>query len=330
MSRQKYWQAINSALAEELDRDERVVLLGEDVAAPGGPFGASKGLLEKFGPKRVRDTPISEAAISGMAVGAAMAGLRPVVEIMFFDFITLAMDQLVNQAAKMSYMSMGHYSVPLTMRTMCGAQLGSGPQHSQSLESWVASVPGLKVVWGGTPADAKGLLKSAIRDPDPVVVIESGGLWSSRAEVPDEPDHLVPIGRATVRRPGRDVTVVCWGATVTRAVQAASTLAVTGVDVEVLDLRTLCPMDTERLLDSLDKTGRLVVVQDATGPCSVGAEVVRIAATAGFDSLRTAPEVVSPPFAPVPFPPGLDQAYFPQADDVVDAVRRTVSREVMQ
>lgn len=327
MSRRKYWQAINSALAEELSRDERVVLFGEDVAAPGGPFGASKGLLERFGPNRVRDTPISEAAISGMAVGAAMAGLRPVVEIMFFDFITLAMDQLVNQAAKMSYMSMGHYSVPLTVRTMCGAQLGSGPQHSQSLESWVASVPGLKVVWGGTPADAKGLLKSAIRDPDPVVVIESGGLWSSRAEVPDEPDHLVSIGRATVRRPGRDVTLVCWGATVPRADHAAAALAEDGIDVEVVDLRTLTPLDNTRVLGSVAKTGRLVVVQDATGPCSVGAEVVRQVATAGFGTLRAAPLMITPPFAPVPFPPVLERAYFPQTGDIVAAARNLVGRD---
>lgn len=328
MTRQKYWQAINAALAEELRRDERVVLFGEDVAAPGGPFGASKGLLDEFGSTRVRDTPISEATITGVAVGAAMAGLTPIVEIMFFDFITLAMDQLVNQAAKMSYLSMGHYPVPLTLRTMCGAHLGPGPQHSQNLESWVASVPGLKVVWGGTPADAKGLLKSAIRDPDPVVVIESGGLWSTRGEVPDDPDHLVPIGAANVRRTGDDVTLVCWGSTVPRADEAATRLATEGINIEVVDLRTLSPLDTDTVLGSVNKTGRLVVVQDATGPCSVGSEVVRLAAEEAFTSLRAAPSVVSSPFAPVPFSPGLGNAYFPQYDDVVDAIRRTMSLEV--
>lgn len=328
MNQQKYWQAINAALAEELRRDETVVLFGEDVAAPGGPFGASKGLLDEFGPNRVRDTPISEAAITGVAVGSAIAGLRPIIEIMFFDFITLALDQLANQAAKMAYMSMGHYSVPLTLRSMCGAHLGSGPQHSQNLESWVASVPGLKVVWGGTPADAKGLLKAAIRDPDPVVVVESAGLWSTKGEVPDDPNHLVPLGQANIRRPGEDVTLVCWGGTVPRADLAASTLAADDIDVEVVDLRTLNPLDTNRILGSLDKTGRLVVVQDATGPCSVGADVVRLAATAGFDSLRAAPEVVSPPFAPVPFTPTLERAYFPQSDDVVTAVKRTLMLEV--
>ena len=327
MTRRKYWQAINDALREELGRDERVVLFGEDIAEPGGPFGASNGLLAEFGPGRVRDTPISEAAITGMAVGSAMAGLRPIVEIMFFDFITLALDQLVNQAAKMSYMSMGHYSVPLTLRTLCGAHLGSGPQHSQNLESWVASVPGLKVVWGGTPADAKGLLKAAVRDPDPVVVIESAGLWSSRAEVPDDTEHVVPIGEASTRRVGTDVTLICWGSTVPRADRAAATLAEEGISVEVLDLRTLNPLDVRHILGSVTKTGRLVVVQDATGPCSVGTEVIRIAATHGFGSLRTAPQLVSPPFAPTPFPGRLARAYFPQNDDIVAAVRRAVAKE---
>lgn len=327
MTRRKYWQAINDGLAEELRRDPAVVLFGEDVGAPGGPFGATKGLLGEFGPQRVRDTPISEAALTGVAVGAAMAGLRPVVEIMFFDFVTLAMDQLANQAAKMSYMSMGHYPVPLTLRTMCGAHLGSGPQHSQSLEAWLAAVPGLKVVWGGTPADAKGLLKAAVRDPDPVVVIESAGLWSTRGEVPDAPDEVVPIGAANIRRPGSDATLVCWGGTVPRADAAASALAEEGIDVEVVDLRSLSPLDETTLLASVGRTGRLVVLQDATGPCSVGSEVVRLVTTQRFGSLRAAPAVVCPPFAPVPFPPVLERAYFPQIEDAVAAVRRTLAAE---
>lgn len=326
MNKCKYWQAINTALAEELRRDETVVLFGEDVAAPGGPFGATKGLLAEFGAKRVRDTPISEAALTGIAVGSAMAGLRPVLEIMFFDFITLAMDQLANQAAKMSYMSMGHFSVPLTLRTMCGAHLGSGPQHSQNLESWVASVPGLKVVWGGTPSDAKGLLKAAIRDPDPVIVIESAGLWSTKGEVPDD-DHVVPLGQANIRRAGSDVTLVCWGATVPRADAAAEQLSRDGIDVEVLDLRTLSPLDTHGILRSVRKTGRLVVVQDATGPCSIGSEVICVAATGGFAALRAAPQLITPPFAPIPFPPLLESAYFPQNSDIVTAVRQITAKE---
>ncbi|PRX50454.1 pyruvate dehydrogenase E1 component beta subunit [Prauserella shujinwangii] len=328
MRKLKYWQAINSGLAEELRRDPAVMLLGEDVGRPGGAFGATQGLHAEFGEHRVRDTPISEAALTGTAVGAALAGLRPVVEIMFFDFVTLAMDQLVNQAAKMGYLSMGRFPVPLTVRTMCGAGLGSGPQHAQGLEGWLAAVPGLKVVWSSTPADAKALLKAAIRDPDPVVVIESAALWSVRGEVPDDPEATVSIGRAVIRRSGRDATLVAWGAAVTRCLTAADILAAEGIDAEVLDLRTLSPLDTEEVLASLHRTGRLVVVQDATGPCSVGAEVIRLAATEGFAALRAPAELVSAPFAPVPFPPGLERAYFPQDDDVVAAVRRSVGKEM--
>lgn len=327
MSKLKYWQAINTGLAEELRRDEDVVLFGEDVGRPGGPFGATKGLFGEFGERRVRDTPISEATLTGTALGAALAGLRPVVEVMFFDFITLAMDQLVNQAAKMGYLSMGRFPVPMTLRTMCGARLGSGPQHSQGLEGWLAAVPGLKVVWSSTPEDAKGLLKAAIRDPDPVVVIESAALWSTRGEVPDDPETTVPIGRAAVRRSGCDVTIVAWGAAVPRCLRAAEVLANDGVESEVIDLRTLNPLDEETVLGSLRRTGRLVVVQDATGPCSVGSEVVRLAATSGFSALKAPAELVSAPFAPVPFPPVLEKAYFPQDDDVVAAVRRATRQE---
>jgi pyruvate/2-oxoglutarate/acetoin dehydrogenase E1 component len=323
----KYWQAVNTALREELERDERVHIFGEDVGAPGGPYGATKGLQESFGEWRVRDTPISEAVIAGIAVGSAMTGLRPVAEIMYLDFITLVMDQLVNQAAKMSYMSAGKFSVPLTVRTLCGAQRGSGPQHSQSLEAWLVAVPGLKVVWGGTPADAKGLLKSAIRDEDPVIVIESMSLWGSRGDVPDDPDYLVPIGKALVHREGRDVTLVCWGGTVPRVLAAAESLSTAGIDAEVLDLRTLSPVDEPTLLESLAKTGRVVVVQDATGPCSIGSEIIRIAATQGFSSLIAPAVLVHPPFAPVPFSPHLERAYYPATDDVVATVQQMFAKE---
>ncbi len=322
MSELKYWQAVNTALREELDRDELVHIFGEDVGAAGGPYGATRGLQDEFGEWRVRDTPISEAIIGGMAVGAAMSGIRPVAEIMYFDFITLAMDALVNQAAKMSYMSAGSFSVPMTLRTLCGAQRGNGPQHSQSLESWLVSVPGLKVVWGATPADARGLLKSAIRDDDPVVVIESMSQWGVRGEVPDDPDHLVPIGEATVRREGGDITLVCWGGTVARAMKAADELDGDGIEVEVLDLRTLSPIDAPRLLTSLAKTGHLAVVQDALGPCSVGSEVIRIAATEGFASLRAPAVLLSPPFAPAPFPPGLEGDYYNDTNQLVATVRQ--------
>ncbi|NKQ55008.1 alpha-ketoacid dehydrogenase subunit beta [Amycolatopsis sp. K13G38] len=327
MTETKYWRAINTALAEEMRRDERVVLIGQDVASPGGPFGATKGLMKEFGPNRVRDTPISEGAVVGAAVGAAMAGLRPVVEVMFFDFITLALDQLVNQAAKMAYMSMGHYSVPLTLRTMCGAGLGAGPQHSQNLEAWLAAVPGLKVVSPGTPAEAKGLLKAAIRDPDPVVVIESASLWSMKGEVIDDAEAVLPMGRAAVRREGSDVTLVCWGSSVPGALEAAQILAEQGVEVEVIDLRTLNPLEKECVVRSVRKTGRLVVCQNAVTTCSIGSDLIRIVATAAHRSLRVAPELVAPPFAPVPFPPGLERAYFPQQHDVVAAVHRALTEE---
>jgi pyruvate/2-oxoglutarate/acetoin dehydrogenase E1 component len=329
MTQLKYWQAVNTALREEMERDELVHVFGEDVGAAGGPYGATRGLQEAFGEWRVRDTPISEAIIGGMAVGSAMSGLRPVAEIMYFDFITLAMDALVNQAAKMSYMSAGGYSVPMTLRTLSGAGRGNGPQHSQSLESWLVSVPGLKVVWGATPADARGLLKSAIRDDDPVVVIESMSQWGVRGEVPDDPDHLVPIGEALVRREGRDVTLVCWGGTVPRAMAAAELLETDGIDAEVLDLRTLSPLDKPRLLASLAKTGHLAVIQDAHGPCSVGSEVIKIAATEGFGSLRAGAALLNPPFAPAPFPPGLEAAYYNDANQLAATVRQMLDRETV-
>jgi pyruvate dehydrogenase E1 component beta subunit len=317
----KYWQAVNLALREELAHDERVILFGEDVAAPGGAFGASKGLMEEFG-HRVRDTPISEGAITGLGVGAAAAGARPVVEIMFADFLTLAMDQVVNQAAKIHYMSGGAVQVPLTVRTLCGAHRGAGPQHSQSLEAWLAAVPGLRVVAPATAADAKGLLKSAIRSPDPVVVIESLALWNQRGEVPADADFLIPLGRAAVRREGSDLTVVAWGAAVPRALAAAEAAAQHGVEVEVIDLRSLSPLDHTTVLASVRNTGRLLVVQDAVAPCSVGSEVVRMAVADAFDHLRSAPVVLCPPFAPVPFPAALTNRYFPQVEDIVRAAQQ--------
>lgn len=324
MTTMKYWQAVNSALREELARDDEVVLFGEDVGRPGGPFGGTVGLLEEFGTSRVRDTPISEAAIVGAATGAAMTGLRPIVEVMFFDFMTLAMDQLVNQAAKVSYMSGGEFNVPMVVRTLCGAGRGTGPQHSQGLESWIAQVPGLKVVWASNPSDAKGLLKSAVRDDDPVVVIDSLNLWTVRGEVPDGDGHLVPIGEAATPRAGDDLTIVAWGSVVSRALQAADEMAEDGIQAEVLDLRTLSPLDEEAILFSLEKTGRLLIAQDATAPFGVGAEVAALSASRGFGSLRAPIVRVSPPFAPVPFPPQLEAAYFPQADDILASSRSLV------
>jgi len=280
----KHWQAVNEALFEEMTRDDRVTLAGEDVAQPGGPFGASRGLLEKFGPWRVKDTPISEAAIAGLAVGAALGGLRPVVEIMFLDFIALAMDQVVNQAAKTCYMSAGRLSLPMTIRSLCGAGRNNGPQHSQSLESWLCHVPGLKVVWPSNPADAKGLLKSAIRDDNPVIVIDSLSLWTSKGEVPGG-DHVTPIGKAEVKRAGTDVTVVAVGSMVLRALEAAERLSAQRIEAEVIDLRTLSPLDREAILGSVAKTHRLVIAHDAVKPFGFGAEIAAMVAEEALETL---------------------------------------------
>ena len=321
----KYWQAINEALFEEMARDDTVTLAGEDVASPGGPFGASRGLLEKYGPWRVKDTPISELAIAGLAVGAALAGARPIVEIMFLDFMALAMDQVVNQAAKTAYMSGGRLRLPMTIRTLCGAGRNNGAQHSQSLEAWLCHVPGLKVVWPSTPADAKGLLKSAVRDDNPVIVIDSLTLWTARGEVPDG-DHLTPIGRAVVRRPGADATVVAVGSMVARALTAAEHLAGEGIDTEVIDLRTLAPLDRQTILESVAKTHRLVIAHDAVKSFGFGAEIAAMVAEEALEELDARVRRVAPPAAPVPFSPALENAYYPQAAQIETAVKATLAK----
>lgn len=321
----KYWQAVNEALFEEMTRDDRVTLAGEDVAQPGGPFGASRGLLDKFGSWRVKDTPISEAAIAGLAVGAALGGLRPVVEIMFLDFIALAMDQVVNQAAKTCYMSAGRLRLPMTIRSLCGAGRNNGPQHSQSLEAWLCHIPGLKVVWPSNPADAKGLLKSAIRDDNPVIVIDSLSLWTSKGEVPDG-DHVTPIGKAEVKRAGADATVVAVGSMVVRALQAAEKLSAQGIDTEVIDLRTLSPLDRDAILGSVAKTHRLVIAHDAVKPFGFGAEIAAMVAEEALEDLDARIKRVTAPYAPVPFSPPLEGAYYPGAADIEAAVKSTLAR----
>lgn len=323
MSTTKYWQAINRALHEEMGRDERVLVIGEDVAGPGGPFAATKGLLDAFGPHRVRDTPISEAAIVGTALGAAMAGYRPVVEVMFLDFVTVAMDQVVNQAAKVSYMSAGGFSAPMVIRSICASGRRTGPQHSQSLEAWLAHVPGLKVVWGSTPADAYGLLKSAIRDDGPVYVIESLANWSMRGEVPDE-EAVVPIGEAVVRREGTDLTLVTWGGAASR-VQAALDL-VPDISVELIDLRTISPWDRNTVLSSVERTGRLLVVHDAVVDFGVGAEIAAVVGDACFDSLKAPVKRLGAPYAPSPFAPHLEEVYLPHPEAIAANITTTIER----
>ncbi len=318
----KYWQAVNEALTEELERDPDVILAGVDVGRAGGAFGASKGLQARFGADRVFDTPISEPTLSGLAVGAALSGLRPIVEIMFFDFIMLALQQLVGEGAKARYMYGSRVAVPLVLRTMLSAHMATSAQHSSSYEAWLCHVPGLKVVMPATPADAKGLLKAAVRDDNPVVVIESASLWTQRGEVPDG-DWVSELGKAAVRRPGDDVTVVSWGPTVKRSLEAGQMLEADGVSAEVIDLRTLSPLDWETVLSSAGRTGRLVVVHDSVRPHGVGAEILARAAEEGI-AFRAKPRRVTPPFSPVPFSPSLEDSYYPDAARIAEMVRLTV------
>lgn len=319
----RYVKAITEALAEEMARDERVIVLGEDVAGPGGTFGATKGLLPHFGKERVRDTPISETAIVGAAIGAAANGLRPVVEIMFMDFIGTCWDQIVNQMAKMRYMFGGQVRLPLVLRTHTGAGLNAGAQHSGSLEAWATHVPGLKVVMPSTAADMKGLLKAAIRDDNPVLVVENKTLYATKGEVP-EGDHLVPLGRADVKRRGKDVTVVALSRMVHESLKAAELLAGEGIEVEVLDPRTLSPLDRDAILASVSRTGRLVVAHEAWGPCGPGAEIVALVVEHGFSALKAPVRRVTPPFTPVPFSPPMERFWLPDAAKIAAAARAMV------
>ena len=315
-----YLGAITSTLAEAMRADPRVFVLGEDVAG-GGPWGATQGLAEEFGAERIRNTPISEAAICGIAIGAAQSDLRPVVEIMFVDFVTLALDQLVNQAAKAHFMSGGQLTVPLVMRTQGGAGQRGGAQHSQSLETWLTHVPGLKVVMPATAVDAAGLLAAAIADPNPVVFVENKTLYFRREElVPED----VPIGRARVVRRGRDVTVVALSRLVHESVSAAEELAAEGIEVEVIDPRTLVPLDLGTILESVARTHRLVVAHEAVVHGGFGAEIAAQVQAAAFDDLDAPILRVGAPFEPVPFSPPLEDAYLPGRADVAAAVRAVV------
>jgi pyruvate dehydrogenase E1 component beta subunit len=319
-----YLRAITDTLAEAMRADSTVLVIGEDVAE-GGPWGATAGLAEEFGAERVRNTPISEAAICGVAIGAAQSGLRPVVEVMFVDFVTLALDQLVNQAAKAHFMSGGQLSVPLVLRTQGGAGQRGAAQHSQSLEAWLTHVPGLKVVMPSTAADAAGLLASAIADQNPVVFVENKTLYFRKEEVPDGREP-VPIGRATVVRPGSDVTVVALSRLVSESLAAADQLAADGVEVEVIDPRTLVPLDLETIVESVTRTHRLVVAHEAVAHGGFGAEITARVQEAAFDELDAPIGRVGAPFAPVPFSPPLEDAYLPGRDDVAAAVRSALAR----
>ena len=323
MAEMKYTQAVNAAITDAMAADQSVILFGEDVAEAGGSFKATRGLLEAFGPARVRDTPISEASIVSMAVGAAMTGLKPIVEIMFMDFITLAMDALVNQAAKAHFMFGGRASVPMVLRTPHGGGLNAGPQHSQCLEAWIAHIPGLKVVCPSNPQDVYSLLRAAIDDPNPVVFIEHKGMYGIKGDV--DPGQTVDIGCARIARPGRDVTLVTYGSTVHTAIRAASALATEGIEAEIIDLRSLQPWDEAAVHASVARTHRLVIAHEAVEAFGVGAEIAARMADVAFDELDAPILRVGAPFMPVPFARSLEAQYAVSEDRLCAAIRKIIA-----
>jgi pyruvate dehydrogenase E1 component beta subunit len=318
--------AIDEAVRQAMEEDPRVFLAGEDVAGAGSVFGIYRGLLEQFGPERVIDTPISEAGIIGLGVGAAATGLRPIIDICFMDFIGECMDELANQAAKMRYMFGGKARLPLTVITMAGAGMSIAAQHSQSLEAWLTHVPGLKVVMPATPYDAKGLLISAIRDDNPVIVVFNKMSLAIVGEVPEDPSE-VPIGLARVVRPGADLTIVATGRMVWEALKAADTLAAEGIDAEVIDPRSLQPLDTASIVGSVRRTHRALVVHEAVRFCGFGAEVAAQIQEDAFDQLDAPVGRIGAPFAPVPFSPTLEEHYVPNAGVIAREVRRMLGRD---
>lgn len=324
MAETRFGRAINQAIAECMEKDASVILLGEDVGAADGPFKVTRGLLQKFGPERVFDTPISEAAIVGAAIGAAMGGLKPIVEVMFMDFITLALDALANQAAKARFMFGGQCSIPMVVRTPHGGGLSAGAQHSQCLEAWLAHVPGLKVVCPSTPADAYGLFKAALADPDPVVFVENKAMYSMAGEL-ETGSAACSIGSGRVARPGRDVTVVTYGASVHTALAAAQELAGKGTDVEVVDLRSIQPWDREMVFSSVSRTHRVVIVHEAVLEFGVGAEISARIGEDLFDELDAPVVRVGAPFMPVPFAKSLEEQYMPGVDAVTAGIRKVMA-----
>lgn len=310
--------ALNEALREEMLRDPDVILLGEEIGVFGGVYKVTRGLLEEFGPERVRDTPISETAIVGAALGASLLGLRPVAEIMYMDFLAVAMDQVLNHVPKARFMSGGQLSAPLVIRTQYSLGRVHGSQHSQCFPSWFLQAPGLKVVLPSTPYDGKGLLKAAIRDDDPVLFIESGALYRTKGEVPEE-EYVLPLGRADVKREGEDLTIVAMSRVVVEAMKAADALEERGINAEVVDPRTIQPLDIDAIVDSVKKTSRLVVAEDGNRSGNIGATIAAEVVERAFDYLDAPIVRVAPPDMPIPFSPELEQAYMPDADKVVSA-----------
>ena len=320
-----YREAVRDTLATAMREDEDVFIMGEDIAEMGGSMGVTQGLLDEFGPERVRNTPISEMAIVGAGIGAAIQGMRPIVEIMYEDFLTLSLEQIVNQAAKHRYMSGGQLKVPLTIRTQGGAGWSPGAQHAQQLEAWLVHIPGLKVVFASTPEDVRGLLWTSIYDDNPVIFFEHRLLYPIKEECPEELEPI-PIGKARIHREGEDVTVIATGRLVHESLAAAEQAEQEGVSVEVVDPRTLQPLDEQTLVDSVKKTNRAVVAHEAVTKMGYGAEVTAVLQHQAFDWLDAPIERVGAKFVPLPFAPVMEEFVVPHSEDVLEAIRRTVGR----
>ncbi|MCM2987784.1 alpha-ketoacid dehydrogenase subunit beta [Bacillus safensis] len=319
-----YLEAVREAMSQEMRENQDVFILGEDIGVYGGAFGVTRGMIEEFGPERVRNTPISEAAIAGGAVGAALTGMRPILELQFSDFITIAMDQLVNQAAKTRYMFGGKGKVPLVVRTPAGSGTGAAAQHSQSLEAWMAHIPGLKVVQPSTAYDAKGLLKAAMDDDNPVIFYEHKLLYKTIGEVPEE-QYSIPLGKADVKRSGKDVTIVATAIMVHKALEAAKELEAEGIEVEIIDPRTLVPLDEETIIESVKKTGKCIVVHEAVKRGGYGGEIASmIAESEAFDYLDAPIKRLGGLAVPIPYNPTLEKAVIPQVPDIIEAAKELV------
>ena len=323
MRKLTYADALREALREEMLRDPRVVLMGEEIGVFEGVYKVTRGLLKEFGPERVRDTPISEAAIAGAAIGAALVGLKPVAEIMYMDFLPICLDQIATQAAKMHFMSGGKLKVPMVLRTQYSLGRVHGSQHSQFFPSWFFQVPGLKVVLPSTPHDAKGLLKGAILDDNPVVFIESGMLYRTRGPVPEE-DYVIPLGKCDVKRKGNDLTIVAVSRVLNEALAAAAKLEEQGIAVDVIDPRTIQPLDLETILESVKRTGRLIVASDDVKSGGIGSEIAAAVVEEAFDSLDAPILRVASSNTPIPFSPTLEQAYMPDAEKILEAAKKLI------
>lgn len=324
-----YREALREAIIEEMRKDSKVAIFGEDIGLYGGAYAVTKGLLQEFGEKRVCDTPMSEAAIVGLAIGAAAVGMKTIAEIMYIDFITLAMDQIVNQAAKMRYMFGGKIKVPMVIRTQGGAGRSSAAQHSQSLESWFLGIPGLKVVMPSTPYDAKGLLKASINDENPVIFIEHKVLYNTKGEVPEE-EYTIPIGKAEIKRIGSDLTIVTYSRMLLYAQEAAEQLKQSGINVEIIDLRTIQPLDREAVIKSVKKTGAVMVVEEGNKTGGVGGEIAAVVAEKCFKDLKAPIQRVAGKDVPIPCTPKLEKAAIPSVGEIVEVAKELMKEKMKQ